>query len=249
MYAYKWDTTSAKNSTTPDTKKTQQIKQKCPHTVDGAIEVAKYIVDEIKGNVKSDTARSIRELLERWKSPQWYDAMGGSNPAKLYTSALGLWGLKVAPGMDWDHKPLIYKNKLLKKVTVHRPLDANNKDSQLSKSHFHKYKDYDYYYDIWSNIYYGYVGLSVGFTEEELIDGSDLQQIMNPNTEGSDTVEDKFSIKIGINLCKNFGKSAHKLTYQDILTVLNNVPIEKISKSKHIHWCYNKRNPNRLSKN
>lgn len=245
---YKWDTTSSSNSTTPDTKKTQQISQQCPHTVDGAIEVAKYIVDEIKRNIKSDTAKSIQELLIRWKSPQWYDAMGGSNPAKLYTSALGLWGLKVAPGMDWDHKPKIYENKSLKKVTVHRPLDANNKNSQLSKSHFHKYKGYDYYYDIWSNIHYGYMGLSVGFTEEELIDGSDLQQIMNPNTKGSDTIEDKFSIKIGINLCKNFGRNANKLTYQDILAVLDNAPIERISKSKHVHWCYNKRNPNRLNK-
>lgn len=244
---YKWDTTSSKNSTTPNTKKTQKIKQKCPHTVDGAIEVAKYIVDEIKRNVKSDTTKSIYHLLERWKNPQWFDAIGGSNPAKLYTSALGLWGLKVAPGMPWDHKPIIAKDENLRNLTVTRPTDADNPSSAISKSHFHKYKDYDYFYDVWSNIHYGYVGMAAGFDENTLLDGSDLQQSLNLNTEGADTSDDRTTMIIGINLYKKFGRYAEHLNFQHILDILNDKPIRNnFEYSKQAHWCYNLKNKNRV---
>ena len=42
----------------------------------------------------------------------------------------------------------------------------------MSESYYHKYKEYDFYLDVWSNIHYGYVGLSVGFTEDLLLKGS-----------------------------------------------------------------------------
>lgn len=237
---YKWDTTSSKNSTTPNTQKTQQIKQKCPHMLDGAIEVAKYIVDEIKRNVKSDTTKSIQELLERWKSPQWYDAIGGSNPTKLYTSALGLWALKVAPSMDWDHKPKIADNITLKNLAVKRRLRAEEKNSPQSTKHFHKYKNYDYYYDVWSNIHYGYLGMVVGFNENTLLDGSDLQQLANPNTQGADTSDDRTTMIIGINLYKKFGKNARNLTFKDVLDALDAIPVKgNFEYSKQTHWCHN----------
>ncbi|WP_058367932.1 polymorphic toxin type 44 domain-containing protein [Psychrobacter sp. ENNN9_III] len=161
---YKWDTTSSKNSTTPNTKKEQQIKQKCPHTVDGAIEVAKYIVDEIKKNSKSRTVSSIKHLLERSKNLQWFDAIGGANPAMLYSDALVLWTLKVGPTMDWDHKPKIAEHPVLKKTTTRRRLRAEEQGGKESTKYFHKYKGYDYFYDVWSNIHYGYVGMVAGFT-------------------------------------------------------------------------------------
>ncbi|GEM_PF-2046605 len=244
---YKWDTTSSKNSTIPNTKKEQQIKQKCPHTVDGAIEVAKYIVDEIKKNVKSDTTKSIYHLLERWKTPQWFDSIGGSSPTKLYSSALGLWVLKVAPDMPWDHKPIIAKDKNLKNLTVTRPTDTDNPSSAISKSHFHKYKDYDYFYDVWSNIHYGYVGMAAGFDEDTLLDGSDIQQALNINTEGGDTSDDRTTMLIGINLYKKFGKNAENLNFQHILDSLNDTPIRNnFEYSKQTHWCYNSKNKNRV---
>lgn len=34
-----------------------------------------------------------------------------------------------------------------------------------------------YYYDIWSNIHYGYVGAAAGFSESVLLDGAGLEQI------------------------------------------------------------------------
>ncbi len=246
-HQYLWDTTSSKNSTKPDTKKTQQIGQKCPHTVDGAIEVAKYIVDEIKRNVKSDTAKSIQELLVRWKSPQWYDAMGGSNPAKLYTSALGLWGLKVAPGMDWDHKPLIAEDSTLKSLAVKRRLRAEEKSSPQSTRHFHKYKNYDYYYDVWSNIHYGYLGMVVGFDEDTLLDGSDLQQLLNSNTQGADTSDDRTTMTLGIDLYKKFGKNAQNLTFEHVLNALDAISVKgNFEYSKQVHWCYNNLNEKRI---
>jgi RHS repeat-associated protein len=45
----------------------------------------------------------------------------------------------------------------------------------------HQIGDYWYYYDIWGNIMFGYLGTAAGFTESELLEGAGLEQI------GSDT--------------------------------------------------------------
>ena len=257
-----WNTTSSKNSTTPNTKKTQQIKQKCPHTIDGAIEVAKYIVDEIKKNVKSDTANTIRgqnrahrESLK--KKPSLGEIFSKSNPysaarVSLFphlNAAKTTWTEHVLPERPWDHKPLIANDPVLKKLTVTRPIRATDPSAPISKSHFHKYKNYDYFYDVWSNIHYGYVGLSVGFDENILMDGSNMQQSLNPMTSGADTEDDKTAMQIGIQLYKKFGMYAENLKYQHILDSLNATPRnESFNYSKQIHWCFNKSNPASIKK-
>lgn len=81
---------------------------------------------------------------------------------------------QVDDGKDWDHKWQIVKDKDLMKVTVHRLTPSK----VCSHSHYHKYKNYDYFFDVWSNIHYGYVGLSVGFDEDTLLKGSDIQQFI-----------------------------------------------------------------------
>ena len=109
------------------------------------------------------------------------------------------------------------------------------------------YKNYDQYYDIWSNIHYGYVGLGVGFDENTLLDGSDLQQVLHPGTRGADTLDDKTAMKIGFSLYKTFGKYADNLTYQDILNILDKKPIRgNFEDSKQVHWCFNSLNSNHL---
>ena len=65
------------------------------------------------------------------------------------------------------------------------------------------YKNYDYFFDVWSNIHYGYVGLSVGFDEDTLLKGSDIQQfileskniITKLKLPSGDTNDDKTTIK------------------------------------------------------
>lgn len=259
---YKWDTTSSKNSTTPNTKKTQKIKQKCPHTVDGAIEVAKYIVDEIKRNVKSKQANEIRSSLKEYKRRLFKNTVL-DDPFLIL--ALSAWVEQVDNEKAWDHKTLIsgqrYQNlkagefflgnppkAKLNNLTVHRPI-SYRVNAKESHSHFHKYKDYDYFYDIWSNIHYGYVGLSVGFDENTLLAGSDFQQFLHnakKGTWGADTPDDRTTMKMGFILFKKFGKYADNLTFQDVLNILDNTSINSFPESKQTHWCYNSHNPNKV---
>lgn len=255
---YEYKTTAATNAQNPNHQVTVQLNtQTCPHTYDGAIKVAEYIVGEIKRNVKSPVVQNIRDWLaesaRQRKDPTIWDRMNkayGMHPDPFLQMALTAWAEKVGPKRDWDHKPKLYKDDRFNRnsgITVHRPPRPKEPET-IFKSHYHKYKNYDYYFDIWSNIHYGYVGLSAGFDERTLIDGSNTQQILNYNTQGGDTIDDDTAIKIGFKLYEKFGKFAEKLTYQDVLDLLDKTDVSKIPNSKQVHWCYNEQNPNRIKR-
>lgn len=256
-------TTSGAPGTSLNTTVVQKITRECLH-IDGAVLIAEYIVQEIKTNVKSDTANTIRykpapEELENmrqvWKklSPQ---VRNNSIPPGFNMGIDKLkWGLAVRPDIPiigpgkWNHKPKI--RELFRKYAVHRPLRADDpKDKWVpSESHFHKYKGYDYFLDVWSNIHYAYVGLSIGFDEATLIDGSDSAQKATPGTKGGDTKDDKTSINIGFALYKKFGKYAERLTAQDILDALEQVNAKnEMPYSKQVHWCWNEANKSETAK-
>lgn len=256
------------------TKKEQNIitQQTCPHVKDGAIEVAKYIVEEIKKNVKSLTAQRIRyhntgeigaELQKEFdkvnqsvnKITQQYGGGAIRYPVNSRSSgiALSLWIGIVDTGNPWDHKWQLVKDDRFNKnskITVHRPTQRGIP----SESHYHKYKDYDYFYDVWSNIHYGYLGLSVGFSEKVLLSGSWVQQVgsdikpafKEKRLPRADTLDDNTAMKIGFALYKDFGKFAEKLTYQDVLDILDKTPLNQLPNSKQVHWCNNSNNPNRI---
>lgn len=110
----------------------------------------------------------------------------------------------------------------------------NPQTQVVYKSYYHKYKDYDYYYDVWSNIHYGYVGLSVGFDENTLLNGADLAQVIDSKGgNAEDTGDDKTSIKIGFALYYKYGRYAEGLTAQDILDALDAALMTE-SKLKHV---------------
>lgn len=93
----------------------------------------------------------------------------------------------------------------------------------------------DYFYDIWSNIHYGYVGCISGLSEGVLLDGAGLEQIASDSIrkvqewearkgpqrsadiEGMrawDDISDRVSISIGVKLYKqhpNGGVTAEML--------------------------------------
>jgi hypothetical protein len=145
----------------------------------------------------------------------------------------------------WDHKQKIRAK--FKQYAVPRPLRADDLPDEWvqSESYFHNYKDYDYYFDVWSNIHYGYVGLSVGFDETTLRAGSHLAQLLTQGTEGFDTKDDATAINIGFALYKEFGKDAACLTPEAVLTAVDRVPAESdMPESKQIHWCWHPKNPN-----
>jgi hypothetical protein len=106
----------------------------------------------------------------------------------------------VRQGGPWDHKPYIRK-------TFHPRVPGGEQV-------WHIHGNYVYYYDIWSNIHYGYVGAAAGFTESELLDGAGGEQWVSdrlrgtrptasPGVEGLrkwDNASDRAAITIGIRL-------------------------------------------------
>lgn len=80
-----------------------------------------------------------------------------------YSQAAPLsWGLLVRQDSQWDHKTVI--------PTRFHPRDPVGQ-------HWHLYNNTLYYYDVWSNLHYGYVGAACGFTESVLLDGAGLEQM------------------------------------------------------------------------
>lgn len=211
---------------------------RCKH-VDGAIAVAEYIVNEIKINTRSPIANSIRywtleeeykKRYEKWHKRNLLGQLLSPPEPQNILKAKALWTIQVFKGRPWDHKDPI--RLMFKHIAVEK---TNPKTNVTYRSYHHKYKKYDYFYDVWSNIHYGYVGLSVGFNEKTLLDGADLAQIIDSkggNTE--DTGDDKVSIKIGFALYYKYGKYAEDLTAQDILDALDS---SMMTESKSIHAC------------
>jgi hypothetical protein len=78
-------------------------------------------------------------------------------------AAYEMWTERVAPNRPWDHKPILR----------HKP-EASGKINVG----WQKYGQDDYFYDIWSNIHYGYVGIAIGFSASELIGGAGLAQAL-----------------------------------------------------------------------
>ncbi|MCK1970529.1 polymorphic toxin type 44 domain-containing protein [Franconibacter sp. IITDAS19] len=246
-------TSSATTPTVTTTGQSSDLKSKlhCQHT-DGAIKVADYILNEIKTNVRGRFANVIRGYIDdetiknakkEWDNLPFYAKLA-PRPEPHLSEAIIVWHQTVKTGSVWDHKPKI--RDMFGSVAVARPLPPPSRTP--SKSYYHKFKQYDYFYDVWSNIHYGYVGLSVGFSEWELLKGSSLEQHMTPGAEGDDTLDDITSMKIGFSLYHRFGKMADALTAQDILDALDNTPQTSMPVSKQKHWCWNEDNPDEIGK-
>lgn len=133
-----------------------------------------------------------------------------------------IWTKKVAQDMEWDHKPKLRK---------------------LFPGVRHKQGKYDYFYDIWSNIHYGYVGVAGGVSESVLLDGAGVEQMgsdtkrwcedrqKNPGPHltaslfdglrAFDDVADRVSISIGVKLYKQHpnGGITAKIIMDEILAV------------------------------
>ncbi len=125
----------------------------CNHP-DQMEDLASYIAKEMNHNIHDpavlemrrligyDVAEEIREYMEL----PWYARLAGppnfnSIAMAKKVAAAAIWTKKVGQGQDWDHKPKLRK---------------------LFPGVQHKQGRYDYYYDIWSNIHYGYVGIIGG---------------------------------------------------------------------------------------
>lgn len=223
----------------------------CSHNVDGAIKIAEYIVQEIKSNASSTYAKNMyyyndfEGRLQEWQNlPTWQKAFSPV-PQPMLGTAMGIWVERVAQRRPWDHKPIIRVR--FKGDAVKRPTNKGN----ISESHYHKYKNHDYFLDVWSNIHYGYLGMASGFTESWLLDGAGLEQIgsgwfrgvqaprtgRTGNLRDYDDVPDRVSIQLGIRLFKKFGRYAVGLTASSILNELESLPLKALDDSRVLHVC------------
>lgn len=113
------------------------------------------------------------------------------------------------------------------------------------------YQGYEYFYDIWSNIHYGYVGRYIGFSEDSLLDGaglaqygSDLAELKWPenrsDTNGSglrrfDDDTDYLSVRLGISMFERF--APQELTGSLLMNEITQVEYPEKVGSKIPHTC------------
>lgn len=227
----------------------------CNHT-DTAVPLAEYMVREMKTNPFSIEGRAIlaansedpQARRAQWQQWPWYLRLGAppdfeAAAAGRKAAAYGLWTERVAPGRPWDHKPVL-RERFLGEI---HPL-------------WHKYKDHDYFYDIWSNIHYGYVGAAVGFIPDELINGAGFAQALHdtlgalaerrtPSMQNhpengawpasADDRPDHISIQLGCDLYAAFKPPA--LTPDILLEAIEAVPLpwgNGQGQAKISHQCY-----------
>jgi hypothetical protein len=141
--------------------------------------IAQYMADEMNRNAHGKHAKHMGELnrfsaeaciADYTKLPLWQQLLGlGIDPQKCQDmelsyqgAALMIWAGLVRQDGDWDHKPKI---------------SARFHPRAATAQHWHLYGKTLYFYDVWSNMHYGYVGLASGFSEAQLLDGAGLEQI------------------------------------------------------------------------
>ncbi|QLL14209.1 polymorphic toxin type 44 domain-containing protein [Pseudomonas chlororaphis] len=219
-------------------------------------ELASYIAGEINTNINSPSVRQMKDLnsfsptaeAKKYKELPFYLRLG-QNP-DFYSLALGkrakalaIWTERVGQYRPWDHKPILSK--------------------KYNGVVYHKQGNYDYYYDIWSNIHYGYVGMAGRLSESALLDGAGAEQIISdtkskleeavktpkedrkllgPHRSADidglrawDDAPDRISISIGIKLFSQHpnGGITAKMIMDEVLAV----PPEAWGKGVRVHKC------------
>lgn len=162
-----------------------------------------YMYDEMIKNAQSDEVDRIRYHLDVAFNPRkyWYLALGDPSYTSTHLMlALETWALQVhgnAPIMGsgpWDHKPIL--DDMLGLAG-----DPNNPKDDDYYFPIRGDSEHEYYYDIWSNIHYGYVGTAAGFDAETLQSGAALGDSFT----GTNDAADELSVQIGIELWEKYG--------------------------------------------
>lgn len=161
-------------------------------TVDELTPIARYMAGEMNNNAAGADCKRMAELnavssqrciADYFQTPWWrrFVAISPQQCIEMEltsgVAALMLWTSKVMQNAEWDHKPKL------------RRMFAS---PSTGTSVWHAYGSTQYFYDIWSNIHYGYVGAAAGFSEAVLLDGAGLEQI------GSDLVRRQWPKSAGV---------------------------------------------------
>jgi hypothetical protein len=132
-------------------------------------DVAEYIVEEMLTNMNSEICRKLIKLNNDSVKFSIYDAIPVIQTAEVIRkiknkiNAYMLWKDLVGSRRIWDHKILITKK--------FGEWTCNKKEDTPLK----------FFFDIWSNIHYGFVGKHIGFLDVELLNGAGLAQISDNN--------------------------------------------------------------------
>jgi uncharacterized Zn-binding protein involved in type VI secretion len=209
--------------------------------------LASYIAEEMNRNISHPTVMKMKELNSfdalaehtRHQKLPWYARLLQPNFQATELANMGavmaLWAERVGQNRPWDHKPKI---------------------QGAIGGIWHKQGGYDYFYDIWSNIHYGYVGMAGGLSESALLDGAGVEQIASdsirkiqkweerPGPHRSADIEgmrawddapDRVSIMIGMNLYKEYPSGG--LTAKIIMDKVLAVPVAEWAKGIQEHDC------------
>jgi len=209
--------------------------------------VASYIAAEMNRNIRHSSVLKMKQLSEfdaakaelEFEQLPWYARLFSPDfRAKQLgnrAAVMALWAERVGQNRPWDHKPEIARN---------------------FGGAWQKQGRYDYFYDIWSNIHYGYVGRAGGLTESVLLDGAGLEQVASDSirklqkwserggprrtadVEGLrawDDIADRVSIGIGVKLYEKLpdGGVTAKILMDEILAV----PRSKWGEGIRDHVC------------
>lgn len=228
----------------------------CKHP-DQMEELASYIAGEMNRNIKHPSVLKMKELINydsdaaarKFFELPWYARMAGPPNFKTIAwtkklEAMAIWTKQVGQNMEWDHKPKL--------------------EAMYNGVVRHKQGRYEYYYDIWSNIHYGYVGIAGGLSESLLLDGAGAEQIasdslrkveesltkpreerkrLGPRPTASpwtklrswDDVADRVSISIGIKLANQYPNG--RITAQIIMNEVLGIAPEKWGDGVRVHVC------------
>ena len=155
---------------------------------------------EMITNSQSQTVQMIRELLGCHT-----DGIGSNGQYQSVTVALFLWAERVAPHRPWDHKP-----KLERKLYL-----AGDPSTSSDDDYYFPIRGnttHEVYYDIWSNIHYGFVGLAAGFPEQDLQSGAAIPFLTGTNDPG-----DVYTINMGFELWKKYSTNLTMNNFHQII--------------------------------
>ena len=229
---------------------------------------AEYITNEMKNNLDTPEGKKLRQLIEKsegtlhtldkssfssWKH-KIYEVL--SSPLKDFDmlkaekDAILQWKNLVGYNCKWDHKPFLRKK-------IKETLDSKSIKYSKDSWCWCKLNDFDYYYDIWSNIHYGFIGYHAGFFAETLKTGASVAQFLNdfPKVQfhpenvykyhysmpsnAFDDIPDQISIMLGIELAQE--KTPSELSVHHLIEKIENVPLpwgKNGASAKRKHQCY-----------
>jgi len=156
-------------------------------------EAVRYMFQQMKLNLDSKESQYMKRLIQ-----------GGSWPS--FSKATAKWIEMVGPNKPWDHKS---EKDGIPKLPTKLALKGTN--------YFFRFPDdfnYEYFYDIWSNIHYGYVGSAIGFTSQYLHTGASVVDIFSL---GGVDLPDVEAVQIGIDL---WNKKGQFLTENDLRDIV-----------------------------